>query len=82
MLPLLEISGLQRLLTAVTVYSCHVRGTSSRTLALERGGEAIKTRREIERLCPAAPPSNPKHTGTAYVSGRAGEGVSYPVSNP
>ncbi|HUG78288.1 MAG TPA: hypothetical protein VML57_12480 [Burkholderiales bacterium] len=34
--------------------------------------------RELERLCPAAPLGAPKRAGTARVSGRGREGISYP----
>jgi len=40
------------------------------------------SRRELERLCPAAPLGDPKRAGTARVSGRGREGILHPSAAP
>ena len=50
---------------------------SGHTLDAPRSACHRVASRELERLCLAAPLSDPKHAGSARVSGRGGEGISY-----
>jgi hypothetical protein len=52
----------------------------SNSTARQRVLRLRPSRRELERLCPAAPLGAPKRAGTARVSGRVREGICYPLS--